>query len=88
MSNRLEHEFPAVRWQAVPARGFDHEVVRGAIARGRQLRSEAIRRSGRATFRALRRGLARATTFLCCTALGLAGRPSAGDCWARSARSA
>ncbi len=88
MSNRLEREFPTVRWQAVPAGGIDHEVVRRAIERGRQLRSEAIRRSGRATFDAVQRGLARATTFLRCRASGLAGRPDADDRWTGSARSA
>jgi hypothetical protein len=88
MSNRLEHEFPAVRWQAMPGRGSDREVIRFAVERGRQLRSEAIRRNGRATFGALRGGLARAMAFLRCTALGLARRPDAGDCWARFARSA
>ena len=88
MSNRLEREFPAVRWRVVPAREIDREVLRGAIERGRQLRSEAIRRSGRATFGALWRGFARALAFLRCAALGLAGRPDAGDCWARLARSA
>jgi hypothetical protein len=88
MANHLEHEFPAVRWQAVPRCRVDHELVRRYVERGRQLRSEAIRRSGRATFRAVRQGAARTLAFLRCTALGLAGRPDAGDCWRGSARSA
>ena len=88
MSNRLEHEFPAVRWQALADRGVDPEVVRRAILRARQLRSEAIRQSGRAGLQAVRRGLVRAVAFVRCTALGLAGRPVAADCWRGSARRA
>lgn len=88
MSNRLEHEFPAVRWRAVPPGGIDPELIRRYVERGRQLRSEAIRRSGRSAFGAMRRGLARATAWARCTTLSVGGRPSAADCWARSARSA
>jgi hypothetical protein len=88
MANRLEHEFPAVRWQAVPSAGLDHAVVRRAIERGRQLRSEAIRRSGQAAFGAARRGLARGVAFLRCTALAVAGRASGIDCWRASLRRA
>ena len=80
MANRLEHEFPSVRWQAVP-QGVDREIVRRAIERGRQLRSETIRRSGRTAFGALRSGFARALALVRCTALGLARRPAAADCW-------
>ena len=80
MANRLEHEFPSVRWQAVP-QGVDREVVRRAIERGRQLRSETIRRSGRTAFGALRSGCMRAVALVRCTALSLGGRPAAADCW-------
>ncbi len=80
MANRLEHEFPSFRWQAVP-QGVDRELVRRSIERGRQLRSEAIRRTGRAAFGGLRSGLARAIALVRCTTLSLAGRPAAADCW-------
>lgn len=53
MSNRLEREFPEVAWQAVPpigARGLPLEVVRGYLARGRELRSRAVRQSVRSGF--------------------------------------
>jgi hypothetical protein len=79
MRARHEGDFAAVRWQAMPPDGIDREVVRRAILRARQLRSEAIRQAGRTTFEALRRGLARAATFLRCAALDLAGRPQAAD---------
>ena len=88
MTNRFEREFPSVRWQAVPPRGVDHEPVRRAIERGRQLRSEAIRRSGRAAAGALCAGLARAVTLVRCTALSLAGRTQAAECWRGSPRRA
>jgi hypothetical protein len=43
MSNRLEHEFPAVRWRATLPRGIDRGLVRAAMVRGRQLQRAAIR---------------------------------------------
>jgi hypothetical protein len=87
MANHLAHELPTSRWQAVPPRGADREVVRGYVERGRQLRSEAIRQGGRSAFDTMRRGLARAVTFVRCTALSLVGRPEA-DCWRSSPRRA
>ena len=88
MANHLEHEFPAVRWQAVPSRGIDRELVRRYVERGRQLRSEAIRRGGRAAFAVLDRAVLRVVSLVRCTSLSLGGRPDAGDCWRGSARSA
>jgi hypothetical protein len=70
MSNRLECEFPAQRWQAVPPIRRDpagDEVVRMYLARGHELRSEAFRRTGR-------RGLAAARSARAC----LPGRRAAG----------
>ncbi len=87
MSNSLEHEFPTVRWQAV-ARGSDPELIRRHIERGRQLRSEAIRQSGRAMLDALSRAAHRVVTSVRCGALSLGGRPQASDCWRGSTGSA
>jgi hypothetical protein len=88
MANHLEHEFPAVRWRAVPAQEIDRELVRRYVERGRQLRSEAIRRGGRAVVAALGRAAFRVVTLVRCTRLSLGGRPDAGDCWRGSTRSA
>jgi hypothetical protein len=88
MANHLEHEFPAVRWQAVPSQGIDRELVRRYVERGHQLRSEAIRRGGRAGLQALGRAVLRFVAFMRCTSLSLGGRPDAGDCWRGSTRSA
>jgi hypothetical protein len=43
MSNRLEHKFPAVHWRATLPRGIDHDLVRAALVRGRQLQRAARR---------------------------------------------
>lgn len=74
MSNRLECEFPAQRWQAVPPirrTPAGDEVVRMYLARGHELRSEAFRRAGR-------RGLAAARSALAAVARSLHRAASGG----------
>jgi hypothetical protein len=87
MANRFEHEFPSIRWQAVPD-DVERETIRRAVERGRQLRAEAIRHGGRAGLRALRSALGRAMALVRCTALSLGGQPEAADCWRGSPRRA
>ena len=82
MSNRLEREFPAHRWQAVPPirrDGASREVIEYYVARGHQLRSEAFRRTGRRVFAAMARGLAEVTAFLHAAAQGIVKQPSEHD---------
>jgi hypothetical protein len=83
MSNRLEREFPAHRWQAVPPIRRDpvlHDMAEHYLARGRQLRSEAFRRTARLLFAAGGRALAQVVTFFHCAAYGIAKRPPEHDC--------
>jgi hypothetical protein len=78
MSNRLECEFPAQRWQAVPPIRRDpegDEVVRMYLARGHELRSQAFRRTGRRGLAAARSALAAVARSLHRTAAGSA-RPA------------
>jgi hypothetical protein len=77
MSNRLEHEFPAVRWRAAVPRGIDHDLVRSAMARGRHLQGAAIRRGVRAVAVTVGRALAE---FVRCGAYGIAKRAPERDC--------
>jgi hypothetical protein len=58
VSNRLEHEFPAVRWRAVAPCAIDPDLVRVAMARGRRLQGVALRRGVRGAVRSLARALA------------------------------
>jgi hypothetical protein len=91
MSNRLEREFPAHRWQAVPPirrDGPSPEVIQYYLARGHELRSEAFRRAGRRFSAALSRGLAQVVTFLHPGAHGIARRPQAHDCHCAGPRGA
>ena len=81
MSNRLEHEFPAVRWHRSLPRGVDHHLVRSALVRGRHLQGAAIRRGLRAVGRAL-------AGFIRCGAYGIAKRPPTPDCRASAGRPA
>ena len=87
MSNRLEQEFPQTSWRAVPPvgpRGRERDVIRRYMARGRRLRSRAMRKGVRAAavavvaLAAVVRGAGR----------GLATRPRGRDCWARPAHGA
>jgi hypothetical protein len=83
MSNRLEREFPAHRWQAVPPirrDGPSHEEIQRYLARGHQLRSEAFRQTGGRVFAAVARVLAEVVTFFHCAAYGIAKRPPEDDC--------
>lgn len=77
MSNRLEHEFPPVRWRAALPRGIDHDLVRTAMARGRHLQGAAIRRGVRAMAVTVGRALAE---FIRCGAYGIAKRAPERDC--------
>ena len=83
MSNRLEREFPAHRWQAVPPirrDGPSHEVIERHLARGHEVRSEAFRRTGRRVFAAVAGVLAQIVTFFHGAAYGIAKRPPEHDC--------
>ena len=77
MSNRLEHEFPAVRWRAALPRGIDHDLVRPAMARGRHLQGAAIRRGVRSLAVSAARALAE---FIRCGAYGIAKQAPGRDC--------
>ena len=77
MSNRLEHEFPVVRWRAALPRGIDHDLVRTAMARGRHLQGAAIRRGARGIALSAARAL---VEFIRCGAYGIAKRAPEHDC--------
>jgi len=77
MSNRLEREFPTVHWQAALRRVDDRVLVHTAVARGRRLQGEAIRRGGYKVLVAVARALA---AFIRCGAYGIAKRPPEHDC--------
>ena len=91
MSNGLEREFPEVSWQAVPPigpRGLPPEVVRGYVARGRELHGRAIREGVRSGLDATARAL-RAMIMICRrSGRGPAERPAERDSWAGSAHGA
>jgi redox-regulated HSP33 family molecular chaperone len=83
MSNRLEREFPAHRWQAVPPirrEDLPHEVIEHYLARGHQLRSEAFGRAGRRVVAAAGGVLAQIVPFFHGAAHGIAKRPAEHDC--------
>jgi hypothetical protein len=91
MSNRLEREFPAHRWQAVPPirrEASSHEVIQRYLARGHELRSEAFRRSARIVVAAAGRALIAVAAFVRCAAYGIAKQAPAHDCRRAAARSA
>jgi len=80
MSNRLEQEFPRTSWRVVPPlgpRGRERDLVGRYIARGRRLRSEAVRQG----VRVAAGGMARAAVALAAAvrgaSRGLATRPRA-----------
>jgi hypothetical protein len=81
MSNRLEHEFPTVRWHRSVPGGVDHHLVRSALAHGRHLQGAAIRRGLRAIGRAL-------AGFVRCGAYGIAKQAPASDCRQTARRAA
>jgi hypothetical protein len=83
MSNRLEQEFPDTSWRAVPPvgpRGLERDVVRRYVARGHQLRSQAIQKALHDANAAVVRALVRVAAFVRC-AHGFTRRPPAHDCW-------
>jgi hypothetical protein len=91
MSNRLECEFPAHRWQAVPPIRRDpalHDVAAHYMARGRELRSAAFRRATHTVVVTVGRGLAQVVAFVRCAASGIAKQPPEHDCHGASARGA
>ncbi len=90
MSNRLEREFPAHRWQAVPPirRDASHEVIQRYLARGHELRSEAFWRTGRRVLASVGRALVAIVAFVRCAAYGIAKQAPAHDCRRAAARSA
>jgi hypothetical protein len=60
MSNRLEQEFPEVAWAAmlrIGRGGVPVEVMEAYMARGRALRSQAVRAGMRAAAAAIARGV-------------------------------
>ena len=81
MSNRLEREFPKVAWAAmsrIGPGGAPPEVMRAYVARGRALRSQAIRDGVRAAAAAVARGVLAAIAFVRrATVAPPAGRSSA-----------
>ena len=77
MSNRLEHEFPPVRWRSAAPRGIDHDLVRSAVMRGRRLQGAAIRRGARGVLSAVAGALA---DFIRCGAYGIAKRAPERGC--------
>ena len=92
MSNRLECEFPAHRWQAVPLIRRDpalSDVAEQHMARGRELRSAAVRRSARTVVAALAHAPAQVVAFLRCSAYGIVkGAAPEHDCRGASPRGA
>ena len=91
MSNRLEQEFPRTSWRAVPPvgpRGRERDVIRRYMARGRRLRSQAMRKGVRAAAVALARAVVALAAVVRGAGRGLATRPRGRDCWARPAHGA
>ena len=91
MSNGLEREFPEVAWRAVPPigpRGLPPELVRSQIARGRELRSRAIRASVRAGLGTVGRALLAMIVLRHRVGCGPAKRVAEREFWASSAHRA
>lgn len=87
MANRLEQEFPRIRWQATAPLGpggASPEIVQQYIERGRHLRSRALRQSARAVVRAPRLSIA----FFRRMIAGAAARVPAHDRWSSPAHGA
>ena len=82
MSNRLELEFPPQRWPARPGGqdALSSDVVKRALIRGHELRSQALRRAGRRVLAIAAHVLAAIVTFFHCAAYGIAKRPPEHDC--------
>ena len=91
MSNRLAREFPAHRWQAVPPIRRDsvlHDVAERYMARGRELRSVAFRRTTHTMVVSVGRALTQVVAFVRCAAYGIAKQAPEHDCRGASARGA
>lgn len=73
MSNRLEHEFPAVRWHRSSPRQLQDHLVNAALVRGKRMQAAAIRH-------AVRTVIASAAQFIRCGAYGIAKRAPDRDC--------
>jgi NAD-dependent oxidoreductase involved in siderophore biosynthesis len=73
MSNRLDHEFPQSRWQAVPPIGPDgHQIY---LERARQARAEAMAAGARWLVNALIGSLRAVARFVHYAGYGIAKRP-------------
>jgi hypothetical protein len=82
MSNRLEQEFPHTSWCAIPPmgpRGLDQDAFRRCIARGHELRSQAVGKSMRMAGECLARAAVALAAFVRCAAPGLAKLPAEHD---------
>jgi hypothetical protein len=91
MANRLEQEFPKTSWRAVPPvgpRGRERDVVRRYVARGHELRSQAVRESLRGAGVGMARARVRVAAFLRRAIRGLGRRPPEHDCWPTPAHGA
>jgi hypothetical protein len=71
MSNRLEHEFPALRWRPTQLRNIDQALLRAAMMRGKKLQAAAIGSALRRAIASCARALA---TFIRYGAHGIAKR--------------
>jgi hypothetical protein len=91
MPNRFEQEFPCTSWRVVPPlgpRGRERDVIRRYIARGRRLRSEAVRRGLRDAAGATARAMASLAASVRGAGRGLPKRPRERDGWASPAQGA
>ncbi len=91
MSNRLEQEFPHTSWRAIPPvapRGLERDVLWRYIARGHELRSQAVGKSMRVAVAGVARAAVALAAFVRCAVPGLTRRPPERDGWARPARGA
>jgi hypothetical protein len=82
MSNRLEQEFPHTSWRAIPPvgpRGLDQDALGRYIARGHELRSQAVGKSMRMAGECLARAAVALAAFVRCAAPGLAKLPAEHD---------
>ena len=77
MANRFEREFPDTTWHpGLPPLG--PEDAQRYLARGRQLRAEAMQAGGRAFGSAVARAVRRAAALVRCAAAGQALRAPVG----------
>jgi hypothetical protein len=82
MSNRLEQEFPHISWLAIPPagpHGLEQDAFSRCIARGHELRSQAVGKSMRVAGAGLARAAVALAAFVRCAAPGLAKLPAKHD---------